>query len=224
MRRLLLLLAVIAGLAIAATPVVAATTFHTRETGAGLNAYFTNEVWDEEGNLPDGPYFSTSVYAAERVATGEFGYEDATVCVERNEYTIDDGNWTDESWFGACGPYDSLTIARKLASGNVTASFDAVECQEWDKTTGMCITEVNLGTVEIDVTATASGPQVNYHGTNSGGTAGQYQSTYHGNGSSRDASVTGTVTLKGASLIAGAKQAGGEIFKTKSGDVDVMHG
>ena len=202
---------------------MAATTFHTRETGAGLNAYFTNEVWDEEGNLPDGSYFSTWVYAAERVTTGEFGYEDAYVCVEHNEFTVVGDDWTEDSWFSACGPYDSLTIAKKLASGNVTASFDAIDCLAWDDTTGECTEEINLGTVEIDVTATGSGPLVNYHQTGSGGTAGQYQSTYHGNGSSREASVTGTVTLDGASLIADATQTGGEIFKTKSGYVEVIH-
>ena len=222
MRRLLLLLAVIAGLTIAATPLMAAPTFHTRETGTGFNAYFTNAVWDEEG-LPDGSYFETQVGAAERVARGEFGYEDAVVCVWHLEFTIVGGNWTDESWFGACGPYDSLTITKKLASGNVTASFDALDCATWDDTTGECIEEINLGTVVIDITATGTGPLTNYHGTGSDGTAGQYQSTYHGNGSYRAASVTGTVTLEGASLIAGATQTDGAIFKTKSGYVDVMH-
>jgi len=223
MRRLLLLLAVIAGLTVAVTPVMAATTFHTREIGTGLNAYFTNAVWDQDGNLPNGSYFETQVEAAERVATGGFGYAEATVCVWHNEFTILDGNLTDESWFGACGPYDTLTVNKKLASGNVIASFEAVECLTWDDTKGECIEEVNLGTVAIDVTATGSGPLTNYHGTGSGGASGQYQSTYHGNGSYREANVTGTVTLDGASLIAGAPQASGTLFKTKSGYVDVMH-
>ena len=223
MRRLLLLLAVIAGVAVAATPVVAATTFHTRETGTGLNAYFTNAVWDEQGNPPDGTYFDTWIYAAERVASGEFEYEDASVCIEHNEITIVDGDWAGKSWFSACGPYDSLTIAKKLASGTVTATFDAVECAAWDEETGECTEENDLGTVVINITATGSGPLTNYHQTGSGGTAGQYQSTYHGNGSYRGATVTGTVTLDGASLVVGATQSGGEIFKTKSGYVDVIH-
>ena len=120
-------------------------------------------------------------------------------------------------------PYDSLTIAKKLASGNVTASLDIVECPAWDETKDECIDEVNLGTVEIDITATGSGPMTNYHGTGSWGTAGQYQSTYHGNGSNRDASATGTVTFEGESLIADPTQTGGEMFKTKNGYVDVMH-
>jgi hypothetical protein len=222
MRRLLVLLAVIAGLVIAAAPVMAATTYHMREMGAGLNAYFTNAEWGEEG-LPDGSYFETYVDAAEWVATGDSGYEGGYVCVSRYEFTIEDGNWTDDTWFGACGNYDSLTIARRLASGNVTATFDAIDCVAWDDTTGDCIEEINLGTVEIDLTATGSGPLVNYHGTSSGGTAGQYQYTYHGNGSWRDASVTGSVTLDGVSLIDGATQSGGSLFKTKSGWVDVMH-
>jgi len=223
MRRLLLL-AVIAGLTIAATPVMAATTYHTRETGTGFNVYFSDAVFDAEGNFEPGSYFETWVNAAERVAVGDFAYEDAYVCVGHYEFSIDaEHNWTGQSEFSGCGPYDSLTITKKLTSGNVKASIPFQECLTLDPSSDECTEWGDPDTIEVDVTATGSGPLMNYHGTGSGGTAGQYQFTYRGNGSNRDASATGTVMLDGASLTAGATQTSGFLFKTKSGSVDVMH-
>ena len=224
MRRLVLLLAAVAGLSLAATPVLAATTYHYQERGSGLGAYYSNVEWDESGNLPPGPYFETYVDAASWMARGDGTWVADYVCVSHWEFTIDsDGSWTDETGFSACGEADTFTIDRSLAAGRVVATLPLEECLAWDKKTGECSRWTSLGDVEVDLTVTGTGRLYRYHGTSSGGVAGLYQYTSHGNGTQRAATPGGSVTLDGTSLIEGATLSDGWLFQSKSGYMEVSH-
>jgi hypothetical protein len=222
---MVLVLAVVASLLVAAAPAAAATTSHYREQGSGLSAGFSNVVWDDNGDLLPGSYFETWVDAATYLTTGDGsgGYQYA--CVNHWEFTIDaGGNWVDESWFGACGEASVLTFGKGLSNGHIVAAFEAEECLAWDDQTGACLATISLGEVAVDVTLTGTGSIERWHGTGSGGSAGMYQYTYHGTGSSRSGNPTGSVTLGGASLTAGATWMYGSMFTSKSGSMDVWHG
>lgn len=224
LRRMVLVLAVVASLLMAAMPAAAATTSHYQERGSGLNADFTNAAWDENGNIAPGDYFETWVDAATYLAKGDGSWMYKYVCVNHYEFTIDtDGNWVDDSWFGACGDAATLTLDKGLNTGHVAATFEAEDCLAWDKDTGECLEPISLGTIVVDLTLTGTGRTERWHGTSSGGTAGSYQYTSHGTGTSRSADVSGIVTLDGASLTAGAASTYGWMFTSKNGYVDVWH-
>ena len=224
LRRMALVLAVVASLLIAALPAAAATTSHYQERGSGLNAGFSNVVWDENGNLPRGNYAETWVDAATYLASGGGPSMYQYVCVSHYEFTVDRrGNWVDESSFDACGEATTLTLDNGLNTGRLTATFEAEGCLTWDEETHDCLETISLGVVDVDLTLTGTGRIERWHGTNSGGTAGSYQYTSHGTGTSRSADVSGTVTLDGTSLTAGATSAYGWMFTSRNGYVDVWH-
>jgi hypothetical protein len=221
---MVVVLAVVASLLIAALPAAAATTSHYQERGSGLNAGFSNVVWDEDGNIAPGDYFETWVDASTYLSKGDGSWMYQYVCINRYAFTIDaDGNWIDDAWFGACGKATVLTLDKGLNTGRLIATFEAEDCLAWDEETWECLETVPLGEVAVDLTLTGTGRIERWHGTNSGGTAGSYQYTAHGNGSSRSADVSGTVTLDGASLTAGATSAYGWMFTSRNGYVDVWH-
>ncbi len=224
LRRMALVLAVVASLLIAALPAAAATTSHYQERGSGLSAGFSNAGYDDSGYIEPGDYFQTSVDAATYVAKADGSWMSQYVCVSHWEFTIDaEGNWADESGFDACGEATTLTLDKGLNSGHVVAVFAAEECVAWDEETKECLATDILGEVAVDLTLTGTGRIERWHGTSSGGTAGSYQYTSHGNGSSRSADVAGSITLDGASLTAGATGTFGWMFTSKNGSVDVSH-
>jgi len=228
LRRWTLVLAVVASLLMSAAPTAVAAAarsgYHYQERGSGLNAFFSNVAWDEEGNLLPGDYAETYVYGARYLAKGDGSWTDQYVCVEQYTFSIDaDGNWTDGSWFGACGSADTLTLDQRLNNGRLVAAFVAEECVAWDDETGDCLDWVTLGDVAVDLTFTGTGRAEQWHGTGTGGTAGMYQYTSHGVGTDRAADVAGTVTLNGASLTEGATMTGAWMSSSKSGYVEVWH-
>jgi hypothetical protein len=223
MRRLLVVLAVIAGFLVAAVPAMAAT-YHTRESGTGMSAYFSDVQFDGEGNLVPGTYREAWVYAATRLATGDDPWEDRYACAESWTFTIDDqGNWIEEEWVGGCGPYELLTVTRQLTEARVVATIPVEDCLAWSRRTGECREWGLIGTFEVDLAATGAGPLSHWHDTSSGGSAGSYQYTYHGTGTERAAAVAGTFLFDDSSLTDGATFSGGWMFSTKTGWVDVWH-
>ncbi len=224
MRRVLVLLALVAGLSVAATPVLAADTYHYRERGSGVSAWFSNFEWDEDGNLPPGTYWEVYVDAATYVARGDGAWQSDFACVSSWSVTVTpEGEWMGEGGVGWCGEGASINLAKKLGSATLTASFEVLDCLAWDEETGECLDEIDLGTFEVDLSFTGAGPLERYHGTSGGGVPGQYQYSYHGNGTQRSADVSGTVTLDGESLIDAATMTGGWLFQTKSGYMEVWH-
>jgi hypothetical protein len=224
MRRLLVLLAVIAGLSIAATPILAAETFHYRERGSGVSAWFSNVETDADGMVLPGSYVETWVDGSTWVARGDSAWEYEYACVGAWSFTVTpEGEWIDEGGFGYCGEADVMTLSKKLGGGQLTASFEVEDCLAWDEETGECLDAVVIGTVAVDLAFSGVGALERYHGTSSGGTAGQAQYTSHGNGVQRAADVSGTVTLDGASLIDEATESGAWLFQTKSGYMEVWH-
>lgn len=224
LRRMVLVLAVVASLLTAALPAAAATTSHYQERGSGLNAGFSNAEWDEDGNIAPGDYFETYVDAATSMTRADGSWAYRYVCVSHYEFTIDaDGNWVDDSWFGACGEATELTLDKGLNTGHLSATFKAEDCRAWDEETGECLDPISLGVVAVDLTLTGIGRIERWHGTSTGGIAGAYQYTSHGTGTNRSADVSGTVTLDGASLTAGSTSAYGWMFTSKNGYVDVWH-
>lgn len=224
MRRLFVLLAVVAGLSVAATPVLAADNLHYRERGSGVSAYFSNFEWDEDGNLPPGTYAEVYVDAASYVARGDGAWQSDYVCVSSWSVTVTpEGEWIDESGFGWCGEGASISLAKKLGSANMVASFEVLDCLAWDEESGECLDEIDLGTLEVDLSFTGAGPLERYHGTSGGGVPGEYKYTYHGNGVQRSADVFGTVTLDDDSLIEDATMTGGWLFQTRNGYMEVWH-
>lgn len=224
MRRLLVLLAIVAGLSIAASPALAADGFHYQERGSGVSVYFSDAAYDEDGWYLPGTYTETYVDASTYMVRDDGRWQYEYVCVGRSTFTITpEGDWIDEAWFGACSDGVSFALGKKLANGSITASFIAQDCLAWDEETGECLEPVMLGTVDIDLDLTANAPLERYHGTSSGGVAGQYQYTSHGTGTQRTADVTGSVTLDGVSLTESATMAVGWMFQTKSGYMEVWH-
>lgn len=224
MRRLLVLLALVAGLSVAATPVLATDTYHYRERGSGVGAYFSNMEWDDEGNLPPGTYTEVYIDGASYVARGDGPWQADYVCVSTWTVTVTpEGEWIDEGGFGWCGEGASMSLTKKLASATLTASIVVEDCLVWDEETGECLETVELGTLEVDLVLSANGPLERYQGKSSGGVSGQYHYKYHGTGTQRSADVAGTVTLDGVSLIDDATIIGGWLFQTKSGYMEVWH-
>ena len=221
MKRVLAFLALAASLIVAASPVMAAETTHWRNSGTGLFAYFSNVPWDAE-TIPEGTYFETYVDASTYVSNGADTIGNGA-CVSYWSFTIDKhGNWVGGRAYGACGEATVLTLAKQLASGRVVASIPIVDCTAWNDETGECTGDwVTVGTFGVDLTLTGTGPLYRNHGTSTGGTAGFYQSSYHGSGTNRTASPAGSVTLDGSSIIDGATMTGGSLWSFREGGVDI---
>jgi hypothetical protein len=129
MKGVLSCLALGASLLLAASPALAADTYHYRNSGTGLSASFSNFPWDQE-QIPPGTYFETYVDASSSIRGTDGATSD--ICVSSWTFTIDaDGNWTDEDGFGYCGQASLLTLDKKLASGHVVATFPIEECLDW---------------------------------------------------------------------------------------------
>jgi hypothetical protein len=222
MKRVLAVLALLASLSLVASPVMAAETYHWQNSGRGLGAYFTNIDYGLE-TLPPGDYFETYVDASQYVSDTADTIGDG-LCVGSWSFTVDgDGNWTDESWSGACVEATTLTVDKRLGSASVAGTIPVEDCTEWDEDSGECIGDwILLGTFEVDLTLTGVGPLYRHHGAQTGGTAGLYQYTSHGNGTDRAADVAGTVTFEGASVIEEATMSGGSLWSFREGGVDIM--
>jgi hypothetical protein len=191
--------ALVASLAISliASPALAGSdSFHFRGSGSSAYGFFTNVPMDQE-QIPPGSYFYTDIWASHSIVTGEGNtYEDSAACLFHQTFTIDaGGNWTSDAWFGTCVSGADLSISKRLIGASLVATLPLEECLAWDEATGECTEIVNLGTAVVDLTWTGVGPTYRYHGTGSGGAAGNYQYTYHGNGASRNASPSGSATL-----------------------------
>jgi hypothetical protein len=200
---------------------MAADTYHWQNTGTGLFAYYSNIPWEAE-TIPPGTYFETYVDASSYVSNAADTIGNG-VCVSYWSFTIDKhGDWVDGPSYGACGPATTLKLDKQLGTGRVVASIPIVDCTAWDKETGECVGDlIEVGTFGVNLTLTGTGPIFRNHGTSSGGTAGYYQSTYHGTGTNRSATPAGSVTLNGASIIGGATTTGGSLWSSRDGGVDI---
>jgi hypothetical protein len=225
MRRFVAGLALVAALVLAATPVLAADTYHYRNTGKGLFAYYGNISWDGD-SIPPGEYFETYVDAASYVSTGGGGgYNYA--CVHHWAFAVDElGRWTEVRSIWGCGPSSLLTLDGKLNTARLVAEFSVEECLAWDDWTGECLEPVSLGSIAIDLTMTGTGKLYRTHGTSTGGAAGVYQYASHGSGVERAGIPSGTLNFDGTSLTAGAAWSGGWMFDQKSGatEIFICHG
>lgn len=224
-KRLAKLFMVLACLVIAAGPVSAAELFRVRVTEAAIFAGFTNIPDGEWESVPPGDYFSTQVFAGERLATGSEAYQEDFVCAWSEAFTVDSEgqfNWT----FGVfvCGEADTFEVDRRLRTGRVVASLPVVDCAAWNEETGECLEPIELGTLVIDLSLSATGEIQRYRSTSTGGLAGQYTYVYHGTGAARDANPAGTVTLDGQPLIQGATSISGQLVNASGGSVDVIVG
>jgi hypothetical protein len=224
MRRLMLLLALIAGLSVAAAPALGATTMHYQERGSGVSAYFSDVAFDEQGNILPGRYAETWVDAATYLTRGDGTWAFEYVCVNHSEFRITQkGEWVEDEWIGACSEAATFTVMRRLSGAAITATIPVEECLAWDDQTGECLETIVIGTFDVDLVLTGVGPLRYYHGTSSGGTAGEYQYTSHGSGVERTAEVSGSIALDGASLVDGATTSGAWLFQTKTGYMEVWH-
>lgn len=222
MRRVVVALALLASLIIAASPTLASSeTWHYRNYGKGLFAGWANIPWDAEV-LPPGDYFATTIDASSVVvANGDTAGNG--VCLSHWSFTVDKrGRWVDETWFGGCGEASLLAIDRLLASGRVVADFELQDCVAWDEQTGECLEWASFGTLAVDLTVRGDGPLYRRHGTSTGGVAGFYQYTSHGSGLDRNGIPSGSVTLDGVSLIAGATTTGGSLWSFKDGGTEIV--
>jgi hypothetical protein len=224
MKRVLIGVALVASLIVAASPALAADTYHWRNSGDGLSAMWTTVPWDVEV-IPPGTYSETWVDASTSIDNG-MGTYDTTgngVCLSYWKATVDqDGNWTEETYLSACGDPTVFSVDKRLGGGRLVATLPVIECTEWDKETGECIGEPTLiGTFDIDLTLAGTGPIYRNHGTSSGGTAGFYQETSHGTGTDRAAIASGTVRLDGASVIGGATATMASLWSFRNGSVSI---
>lgn len=223
------LVALVASLAITltASPALAGSdSFHFRGSGSSASAFFTNVPMNLE-QIPPGSYFYTDVWASHSIVTGDGSYEDSGACVFHETFTIDaEGTWTSDAWFGTCVSGADLSFAKRLAGASLVATMPLIECTAWDDATGECLVLVESGTILVDLTWLGVGPTYRYHGTGSGGTAGNHQYTYHGTGSSRNASLSGSATLvrpDGSEQdLTGGLDGLGSISQSRDGYVEVI--
>jgi hypothetical protein len=222
--------ALVASLAITltASPALAGSdSFHFRGSGSSAYGFFTNVPMDQE-QIPPGSYFYTDVWASRSIVTGGGDtYADSAACVFHVAFTIDaDGNWTEDAYFGTCVSGANLSISKRLTGASLVAALPVEECLAWDEETGECTELVNLGTILVDLAWVGDGPTYRYHGTGSGGTAGNYQYTYHGTGSSRNASPSGSLSFIGPDGsdqdLTGGLDGLGSISQSRDGYVEVI--
>jgi hypothetical protein len=199
MRRLVAILTLVIAVSLTAAPVLAgAESFQFRSTGNWAEASYSNVPPDKD-QIPPGSYFSTYVWAADSIVTGggELFHEGGGgVCVFHDTFTVDaSGEFQWGQSIGSCADGAHLTVSRRLTSASVAAEIPVVECVEYDPETEECIDVVDLGTIVVDLAWTGEGPIKRYHGSSSGGSAGDYQYTSHGTGASRAATPSGRVDL-----------------------------
>lgn len=227
MRRLIVILAVSLVALAAAAPASATESYQFRSSGNSAAASFSDFPWDSE-TIPPGTYFYTDVWASQSINRDNGTvYDDSGLCMFHETFTIDDnGEWTGGTGFGECVSGVDLTLSRKLTSASLTASFPVGTCLAWDDQTGECLDFLDLGIVEIDLDVVGVGPISRYHGTGSWGAAGNYQTTYHGTGSSRDATPSGTIELVGpdGSVIdlTGGLAGHGYLSQSRDGYVEIV--
>lgn len=170
--------------------------FHFRSSGSSAAASFSS--FPQDGDvLPPGTYFYTDVWASESISTqnGDV-YQDSGVCVFHGEFTIgDNGDYADGQSLDGCVSGADLTLSRRMSGAGIVAAVPVGRCQADDPETGECLTFVDLGTVMVNLDLSGTGQIVRYHGASSGGSAGNYQYTYHSSGSERPATVSGSVDL-----------------------------
>lgn len=199
-----------------------AQTYHFRNLGAGGFAAFTNLAGTEEDPAA-GTYFFTFVDFSSQVSTdGGQTYASSYVCVFSESISIDaSGNWEWLSGVGGCAEGATITTDRRLGQATVRGSIPVIDCLSSDVETGECLEIVELGSIDVDLTLMGTGRTYRYHGTGSGGTAGQYQYAYHGTGSNRSAVPSGTIVFDGQSLTEGATQVDGLLFNSRDGWFEV---
>lgn len=223
MRRLASVLVGCALAAVAAGPAAAAETYQAHATGSSAYALFTNidwETFDWENPAP-GTYFETYVDAGMSISSGGETYGPGA-CVWSYSFDIDEnGQYAGDSWVGACGDATAFTLDRRLDSASLQASFPVVDCAAWSEDGEECLELIELGTLDVDLAWTGTGPIFRSHGSSSGGIAGDYQYVEHGTGAQRSATPSGVVTLDGTSLIDGATSADGGLWASRDGWVEI---
>ncbi len=235
MRRVLVVLTLCMAALVAAAPVAADTgpldpgVSHFRSSGNSASASFSNVPWDAE-TIPPGSYFYTDVWASNYIinANGEV-FEDNGVCVFHEEFTIDgNGDWTSQVGFGDCTSGADLSVSRRLTGASAVANVPVGYCAAYDPNNEECLDFVDLGTVMIDLTWSGFGPIERYHGTGSGGSAGNYQYTYHGTGSGRAATASGTIDLVAldgsVQDLTGGLTGNGSLSRSRDGYTEVIVG
>ena len=235
MRRLLIVLSVSAFLLATASSALADTspppdesgTYHFRSSGGSAAASFSNVPSDGDV-LPPGAYFSTDIWASESITTqGGDVFEDSGVCVFHWTFTITNiGDYVDGPSLDGCVSAAELTISRRLAGAGIVGAVPVGRCLDYDEDTGDCLDFVDLGTVMVDLDLSGVGQTVRYHGASSGGSAGNYQFTYHSAGSERRATVSGSVDLVApdGSIedLTGGVAGGGYLSQSREGSTDVF--
>jgi hypothetical protein len=202
-RRVLVLFAVIAGMSIAASPVLAADVSHRSLSGTGMTAIYDNTEYDTDGGyLPGGPYTTVQVDGSIDTYTGyavwpDDPWVDATARVWLQSFMVDENGVAYDVLAGSNGgPYEALTLSPKLAGSHLVANYEVWLCRYVD---GVCVGN-ELVTVDVDLTLTGVGKTSRYGDGSSGGTPGEYRTAWHGTGWQRDAGVAGTLTVNGAPL------------------------
>lgn len=221
MKRVLALLALAASLAVVASPVLAAETYHWRGTGNGMEATWTNVEWSEEGLAP-GTYAETWLMVATEASDSYDTFGDG-LCVSYYTFTVtESGEISDDASIDACGAADVFTMQRRLGGGHVTGTIPVTSCLEWDENWEECIGGwAQTGEFQVDVNFTGEGPILRSHNVSSGGTAGYWQYTWHGSHQSRSATASGTVAYNGASIIDGAPNAYATLWTSRDASVEI---
>lgn len=222
MRRLASVLVGCALAAVVAGPASAAEAYQARATGTSAYAVFSNidpETFDWENPAP-GTYFQTYVDAGASIYSDGETYGPG-LCVWYYEFVIDaDGQFAGESSADACGDATAFTVDRRLDGASLQASLPVVECVAWSDEDG-CLELIELGTLDVDLSWTGTGPIFRSHGASSGGVAGQYQYASHGTAAERSATPSGVIALDGTSLIDGATAVYGGLWTSRDGWVDI---
>ncbi len=215
--------AALLSMAMAAT--TSADVYRVRATDDVVVASFSNFPDGEWESPPPGEYFFADVVAASELASGSEAYDGNFACVSYEAFSVDE---TGEFWWlggvFACGPVTTLVIDRRLQSAELVATLPVEDCAAWDEQTGECLEPIELGAVEIDLSFDGIGRIERQHSSSAGGVAGEYSYASHGIGSVRDAIPSGTVTLDGESLIAGATTVNGALMSFSGGWVEISLG
>jgi hypothetical protein len=219
MKRVLALITLGASLLLAASPVMAAEVWHWSGGGTGAEAYWTNMDWEAE-TFPPGSYYETYV-AVSTEASPAADTMGGGLCVYHYGFTIlENGDWIEEPWGEACGDPSTLTFERRFNGAHVAGTLPFTTCTAWDEQ-DECI-ETFEGTFEIDLTFTGYGPTIRSHDSSNGGTAGVWQYSWHGSSQSRSATVSGTVTLDGSDITAGATDSWADLWKSRDHSVEIQ--
>jgi hypothetical protein len=220
-KRSLALLAALASLVLAASPVSASTeSYHFTDRGSGLVASWTNVPWDQM-EIPAGTYWEVDVDASSSVTHGTKTYANG-VCVTIFSITFDTSGNGFGIGYGYCGDAAALTVDNKLNGGYVAGTIDFYGCTTWDEN-GNCTNDEAWHTLGVDLSVSGTGPLYRSHGTSSGGAQGFYHYTSHGTEIDREGVIASAdITLDGASIIADSASSSASLFDVKSGETDVF--